>query len=104
MRNCAEDIAPAEKRVLENLLAIAAGNTGQSRRVADCLLAWWNPGSCGSYDLTTAWGCDVEIVEDMITVFGLASRAHSYPDTRAYEEQFKAVSRAPPAGHDSSAT
>jgi hypothetical protein len=37
-----EQMLPAEKQALENLLKIAQGNTGQSRRVSDFLLAWWN--------------------------------------------------------------
>ncbi|WP_043285882.1 DUF7673 family protein [Paraburkholderia oxyphila] len=83
----------AEKQALERLLKIAQGDTGQSRRVADFLLAWWNPASCGSYDLTTAWGMDDDIVEDVITVFRLASRVHRYPDTLGYGPQFEAIVR-----------
>jgi hypothetical protein len=50
-----EQTLPAEKQALDNLLRIAQRDTGQSRRVADFLLAWWNAGQCGSYDLTAAW-------------------------------------------------
>jgi hypothetical protein len=32
---------------LDRLVAIAQSDTGQSRRVANFLLAWWNAGSCG---------------------------------------------------------
>jgi hypothetical protein len=48
-----EQMLRAERQALENLLQIAQGDTGQSRRVADFLLAWRNAGQCGSYDLTT---------------------------------------------------
>lgn len=74
----------SEKRALERLLDIAARDTGQSRRVADFLLAWSNAGQCGSYNLTTAWG-----VNDMCVVFRLASRANSYPDTFGYARSSK---------------
>lgn len=49
---------------IEHLLAIARGDTGQSRRVADFLLAWWNAGSCGGFDFTTFWGMDDELCVD----------------------------------------
>ncbi|MDR8092956.1 hypothetical protein KPB05_36475 [Burkholderia gladioli] len=86
-----EQVLPAEKQALERLLTVARGNTHQSRRVADFLLAWWNAGSCGCYDLTSAWALDDNIVEDMCVVFRLASRAGSYPDTLGFGPQFEAV-------------
>jgi hypothetical protein len=88
-----EQMLPAEKQALENLLKIARGNSDQSRRVADFLLAWWNSSECGKYDLTTGWGLDEDIAEDVCTVFRLATRANSYPDTLGYEPQFKAIIR-----------
>ncbi|MGF6736154.1 hypothetical protein OKW50_008327 [Paraburkholderia youngii] len=88
-----EQMLPAEKQALENLLKIAQGDTGQSRHVADFLLAWWNAGQCGSYDLTTGWAVDEAIAEDMCVVFRLATRANSYPDTLGYGPQFEAVVR-----------
>ncbi|WP_144106631.1 hypothetical protein [Paraburkholderia sp. BCC1886] len=88
-----DEIRHEEKMALARLLLHAVGNTDQSRRVADFLLAWWNAGSCGSYDLTTAWGVDDEIMDDMCIVFRLASRSHTYPDTLGFSEQFEAVVR-----------
>ena len=89
-----DQILPAERQALENLLAHAQGDTGQSRRIADFLLAWWNPSACGKYDMTTGWGLDEEIAEDMCVVFRHATRAGSYPDTLGYGPQFEAVVRA----------
>ena len=89
-----DQILPAERQALENLLAHAQGDTGQSRRIADFLLAWWNPSACGAYDMTTGWGLDEAIVEDLCAVFRLATRANSYPDTLGYGPQFEAVVRA----------
>jgi hypothetical protein len=88
-----EQMLPAEKQALENLLKHAQGATHQSRRVADFLLAWWNPSACGKYDMTTAWSVDDDIMEDMCVVFRLASRAHNYPDTLGYEQAFRAIVR-----------
>lgn len=83
-----------EKDALGRLMAIASGDTGQSRRVADFLLAWWNAGECGGFDLTTLWGVDAVIANDMTTVFGLIARVNSYPDSLGYEREFKAIVRA----------
>ncbi|MFP3709295.1 hypothetical protein SB783_35350 [Paraburkholderia sp. SIMBA_009] len=89
-----EIILDNERKALERLLDIARGDTGQSRRVADFLLAWWNPANCGSYDITTGWGLDEDIANDVCTVFRLATRANRYPDTLGYAAQFEAVVRA----------
>ena len=45
-------ISEAQAAALERLIDIAQRDTGQSRRVADFLLAWWNAGECGGFDLT----------------------------------------------------
>jgi hypothetical protein len=87
-------VSQPEHEALERLLEIASGDTGQSRRVADFLLAWWNAGSCGSFDITTAWGLDASIANDVVTVFALAVRCGSYPDTLGYSAGFERVVRA----------
>lgn len=80
-----------QRAALERLLAIAAQYTGQSRRVADFLLAWWNAGECGGFDLTTMWGCDTAIVADMARVFAYVGFNRHYPDTLGYASQFEAI-------------
>jgi hypothetical protein len=45
-------------------------------------------------DITTGWGVDEAIAEDMCVVFRLATRVHGYPDTLGYGPQFEAVVRA----------
>lgn len=79
---------------LNRLINIAKGDTGQGRRVADFLLAWWNAGECGSFDLTNLWAVDAAIAADMVTVFGLIARVGSYPDKLGYEADFKDIIRA----------
>lgn len=74
----AEQSDPFE--ALQRLIEIAKSDTGQARRTADFLLAWWNAGECGSFDLTTLWSLDAAIVEDMQNVFGFIARIHKYPD------------------------
>ena len=82
-----------QKESLERLIAIAQSDTGQSRRVADFLLAWWNAGECGGFDLTNLWGLDASITEDMVIVFGFVARTHSYPDALGYNQQFQSIVR-----------
>ena len=82
-----------EKAALNRLLDIARSDTGQSRRVADFLLAWWNAGSCGGFDLTNLWGVDLSIREDMITVFRYVARVNKYPDALGYEGPFQSIVR-----------
>jgi hypothetical protein len=84
-------VSATEHEALLRLLEVAAGNSGQSRMVADFLLAWWNSGSCGAYGITTAWGLDEVLAEDVITVFALASRVREYPDALGYGEAFGRV-------------
>lgn len=83
-----------ETAALKRLIVIAQGDTGQSRRIADFLLAWWNAGTCGAFDLTTLWGVDVGISRDMVKVFGLIAKVNQYPDSLGYEEPFKRIVRA----------
>lgn len=85
------EIPANQKAALERLIEIALGNTGQCRRVANFLLAWWNAEECGGFDLTDIWNVDLEIAADMLTVFSLVDARHSYPDTLGYGEQFKQI-------------
>jgi hypothetical protein len=87
-------VSANENAALLRLLDVATGDSGQSRRVADFLLAWWSPGSCGGFDLTVAWALDEEIVADLVTVFGLAARSREYPDALGYGEAFRRVVQA----------
>lgn len=77
-----------ELAALERLLAHAQRDSGQSRIVADFLLAWWNADSCGGFDLTSLWALDAAIVADMTVVFGLIARVNRYPDRMGYEDEF----------------
>ena len=86
-------LSDTERAALERLLDHAQRDTGQSRRVADFLLAWWNAAQCGGFGITTAWGLDEDIAEDVITVFAAAVRCNQYPDTLGYGPQFEAVVR-----------
>lgn len=83
-----------ENDALERLIEIARGNTGQSGKVANFLLAWWNAEECGGFDLTELWGVDASIAADMISVFALVAARQQYPDRLGYGKQFEAIVRA----------
>jgi hypothetical protein len=87
------DALPESKTALERLLDIARGDTGQSRKVANFLLAWWNAGECGGFDLTDVWGVDTAIAVDMLRVFALLAACRQYPDALGYGKQFDAIVR-----------
>jgi predicted lipid carrier protein YhbT len=87
-------LSESQRAALERLVRIAQADTGQSRRVASFLLAWWNAEECGGFDLTDLWGVDTAIAADMVTVFALVASRHSYPDTLGYSRQFQAIVRA----------
>ena len=86
-----ENLQSHERQAMERLIEIAQRDTGQSRRVADFLLSWWNSGTCGAFDLTSLWGVDSEIAADMVTVFALIARISSYQDSLGYESDFKSI-------------
>jgi hypothetical protein len=80
-----------ERAALERLIRIAKGDTGQSRRVADFLLAWWNADNCGGFDLTHLWALDDAITADITAVFAFIARVSQYPDTLGYGADFKTI-------------
>jgi hypothetical protein len=79
---------------LERLIDVAQRDTGQSRIVANFLLAWWNAGECGGFDLTDVWAVDTAIAKDMLRVFMLLARCRKYPDAMGYGKHFEAIVRA----------
>jgi len=93
MNNSRVAVVPAgtEWDALVRLVGIAQGDTGQSRRVADFLLAWWNAGSCGGFDLTNLWAIDTAIAADMVAVMGLVATHHNYPDAYGLGPAFERI-------------
>jgi len=77
------------RAALDRLIRIAQGDTGQSRLVANFLLAWWNAGECGGFDLTDLWAVDEAIAADMLEVIAFVARCRRYPDTLGYDQQFQ---------------
>ncbi|KAF1712246.1 hypothetical protein CSC70_01580 [Pseudoxanthomonas kalamensis DSM 18571] len=80
-----------QQAALERLIHVARNDTGQSRRSASFLLAWWNATTCGGFDLTDFWAVDAEIREDMLMVVQMAADLHCYPDEFGYRDAFEAL-------------
>ncbi len=78
---------------LARLLSVAYQDTGQSRRVVSFLLAWWNAGTCGGFDLTDMWGLDQSLREDILCVFTFVAFDQNYPDTLGRSREFLRVLR-----------
>lgn len=74
----------------ERLLKIAKSDTGQSRRVADFILAWWNAPDHGGFDIADLFAVDTAIARDMATIFAyLASRGGAeYPEDYSADIEF----------------
>ena len=85
------EIAPPE--ALGRLCQIAKRDTGQSRRVANLLLAWHNAEENGGWDPTELWCVDATIAEDMLAVLRLALDSHRYPGDLGFEPEINAIWR-----------
>lgn len=69
-----------QQAALKRLFWAASGDTGQSRRCADFLLAWHSAEENGGWDPTELWFVDTEIALDMLAVIDLIStRLGKYP-------------------------
>ena len=82
-----------QRQALERLIAIAKRDTGQSRRVADFLLSWWNSETCGGWDITDVWSLDRAITEDIFVVLRLVTQEWAYPDNLGYKDDFQGILR-----------
>lgn len=80
-------MSPDAELAFRRLLRLAASDTGQARRVANFILAWWNAGDCGGFDLTDLWNVDAPIAADMAIVFAWigTSGAQTYPEHHGRE-------------------
>jgi hypothetical protein len=82
-----------QRGAIERLLKIAMRDTGQSRRVADFLLAWYNAGENGGWDPTDLWAVDTVIADDMMTVLSLIHKGPigKYPNDWGFRKEIDQV-------------
>ena len=77
------------------LLAIGKSDTGQSRRVADFLLAWWNGSDFGHFPIEHLWNVDRVISADMVTILSyLAEQPCAvYPNAVGFDDEMRELVR-----------
>lgn len=69
------------------LVEIARSDTGQSARVADFLLAWWNGPDNGHFPILHLCNCDAVIGEDMVAIMAyLTQEPMVYADAWGYRD------------------
>lgn len=78
---------------LEKLLNVAQGDTGQSRRVANFILAWWNADVHGGFNLADLADVDRDVCEDMVTVFTFLAREEDLVYPEAYKPEIIQIIR-----------
>ncbi|CAD7025900.1 hypothetical protein RHAB21_01197 [Pseudorhizobium halotolerans] len=76
---------------LEKLLNIAHDNTGQGRRVAKLLLAWWNAEALGGFDIADLFAVDREVSEDMATIFTYLARVENAVYPTEYRGEIESI-------------
>ena len=86
-------IETAALEALGRLCQIAKRDTGQSRRVANFLLAWYNAEENGGWDPTDLWNVDTAVAEDMLAMLKLANDSRRYPGDLGFEPEIKAIWR-----------
>ena len=80
------DIGP-----IRRLIAVANRDTGQSRLVANFLLAWHNAHENGGWDPVEMWGLDSELADDMIAALRIVRHARCYPDTLGLKPEMQTI-------------
>ena len=60
----------AAEAALDRLIRVARSDTGQARRVANFLLAWWNGPDLGDFPIADIFGLDVSLGRDIATIMG----------------------------------
>lgn len=58
------------RAALTRLIPLAMSDTGQARRVADFLMAWWNRPDLGHFQIADMFGLHVAIANDITTIIG----------------------------------
>lgn len=91
--NVAPMIHPEVRQAVARLFDLAHSDTGQARRVADFLMAWWNATDLGGFDIADLFSLDRAVATDMATVFAfLGSHPGGiYADAFDLEDSMKAL-------------
>lgn len=83
----------AARAAFERLLKVAQGDTGQSRRAANFVLAWWNDEVHGGFDLADLFAVDRAIANDMASVFAFVADSPEGIYPTAYRAEIEKIIR-----------
>ncbi|EKQ5877259.1 hypothetical protein SLJ52_003503 [Pseudomonas aeruginosa] len=81
------------RAALERLIVVALGDTGQSRHVADLLLAWLHTCENGGFDPASLWVIDDALVADSLRLITWIAHNRAYPNELGYGDTFEALWR-----------
>ncbi len=88
----APELRIEQAEAIEHLLAIAQRDTGQSKRVADFLLAWHNSAENGGWDPCDLWSLDNAIADEIVMLIAfIGSNPGMYLPNWGYEPEITAV-------------
>jgi hypothetical protein len=81
------------KAALARLIELARSDTGQARRAANFLLAWWNGPDWGDFPIADLFGVDRSIAADMTILFAFLGqhRGAIYADAFGYRDEMAAL-------------
>ena len=79
------------QQVLMRLFPIALQDSGQSRRVADFLLAWHNAADNGGWDPADFWNVDDAVADDLLAVLRFLRQRRQYPDDLGFQHEMQRV-------------
>lgn len=79
------------RAAFQRLLKIARSDTGQARRVANFILAWWNADSLGGFDIADLFAVDTKIAADMAIVFSWLARQNEAIYPTEYRTEIEAI-------------
>lgn len=75
------------REALARLVKIAVEDrSGQARRVASFLLAWWNADRDGGFDFTHLWNVDEGIARDMMAVTAFLAMTRTYASEYGHQQ------------------
>ena len=80
---------PQVKLAIDRLIDIARSDTGQSARVANFLLAWWNGDDWGHFPISDLFGVDRAIATDMATIFAFLGQYPGAIYVHAFGELYR---------------
>lgn len=80
---------------LDRLIAVARSDTGQSRRVANFLLAWWCGEEHGHFPIADMFGLDRAIAADISAIIGFIGQQPCaiYADEFGRREEIRDIIR-----------